>query len=430
MKNKSKGALLAGVVLAGCCFAQSISAADLGGDCCADLEERIAELEATTVRKGNRKVSVTISGWVAEQIVHWDDGVEQNTYVTGLGTAFASNVNFTGQAEIVPGWTAGYVLHVELDGCDVYTSNQNTSCGPMSRAGQTSAAQTLYSYWFLKSDQLGKVSVGHLSPADDSAVMLIDGSGTLQAAYWIAYDVFGFSVRGNFAPNESLIWGNAASCRGNNGGPGDCNGLPLNVVRYDTPVFNGFSASASWGEDDDWALAGRYSGQIGDFKLNAVVTYSETSDSKLGAPAGGSLEYMQAGAYLQHVPTGLFALAGYGHLDQDVNPLNIPATDTYYFKGGVRLKLTSLGATAPYGEYLFNNEGAFVRDDNGTVATADDTSRFIDSSETRFWGFGVVQEIDAAALSVWLRYREHEVDLPGIETDDMKTVVFGSFISF
>ena len=57
-------------------------------DCCADLEERVAELEATTVRKGNKKVSVTLTGWVAEQVVYWDDGVEQNTYVTGLGTAF------------------------------------------------------------------------------------------------------------------------------------------------------------------------------------------------------------------------------------------------------------------------------------------------------------------------------------------------------
>ena len=28
-------------------------AADLGGDCCSDLEERVAELEATTVRKVN-----------------------------------------------------------------------------------------------------------------------------------------------------------------------------------------------------------------------------------------------------------------------------------------------------------------------------------------------------------------------------------------
>jgi len=30
-------------------------AADLGGDCCADLEDRVAELEATTVRKGNKR---------------------------------------------------------------------------------------------------------------------------------------------------------------------------------------------------------------------------------------------------------------------------------------------------------------------------------------------------------------------------------------
>ncbi|MEL6421244.1 MAG: porin, partial [Pseudomonadota bacterium] len=39
-------------------------AADLGGDCCADLEERVAELEATAVRHGNRKVKLTLSGQV------------------------------------------------------------------------------------------------------------------------------------------------------------------------------------------------------------------------------------------------------------------------------------------------------------------------------------------------------------------------------
>jgi len=32
-------------------------AADLGGDCCSDFGRRVSELEATTVRKGNRKVS-------------------------------------------------------------------------------------------------------------------------------------------------------------------------------------------------------------------------------------------------------------------------------------------------------------------------------------------------------------------------------------
>src|SRR5690349_22842501 len=111
MKSASRFTIAAafGLVLG----VSSAQAADLGGNCCADLEERIADLEATTARKGNRKVSLTISGWIAEQIVSWDDGVESNTYVTGLGTAFASNVNFTGKAQINKDWSAGYVLHLE-----------------------------------------------------------------------------------------------------------------------------------------------------------------------------------------------------------------------------------------------------------------------------------------------------------------------------
>src|SRR4030042_1840277 len=64
MKKSSLCALVAAGLLAGGLSAGSASAADLGGNCCADLEERIAELEATTARKGNRKVSLTISGWV------------------------------------------------------------------------------------------------------------------------------------------------------------------------------------------------------------------------------------------------------------------------------------------------------------------------------------------------------------------------------
>src|SRR5881392_2746220 len=87
--------------------------ADAANDCCADLEERIAELEATTARKGNRKVSLTVSGWVAEQMMYWDDGFEKNLYITGLGTTLATNVKFTGQATIAPGYYAGYVLHLE-----------------------------------------------------------------------------------------------------------------------------------------------------------------------------------------------------------------------------------------------------------------------------------------------------------------------------
>src|SRR5215468_4817138 len=67
-------------------FAQKpAKAADLGGDCCADLEDRVAELEATTVRKGNKKVSVQIYGKMNRAIEFWDDGHEKNIYTVNNG---------------------------------------------------------------------------------------------------------------------------------------------------------------------------------------------------------------------------------------------------------------------------------------------------------------------------------------------------------
>ena len=55
---------LAIVAFAGAMTSTAAMAADLGGNCCSDLEERIAELEATTARKGNRQMSLQIYGWV------------------------------------------------------------------------------------------------------------------------------------------------------------------------------------------------------------------------------------------------------------------------------------------------------------------------------------------------------------------------------
>ena len=69
---------LAIVAAAGLFGSSPARAADLGGDCCADLEERVAELEATTVRKGNRKVSLTISGFVSHNVMWWDDGTQSD----------------------------------------------------------------------------------------------------------------------------------------------------------------------------------------------------------------------------------------------------------------------------------------------------------------------------------------------------------------
>ncbi len=189
MKKYSLSALVAAGLAAGAFATTGANAADLGGNCCADLEERVAELEATTARKGNRKVSLTISGWVGEQVMGWDDGFESNAYVVGLGTTLGTNVKFTGQATIVPGWTAGYVIHIEADGSDGLTISQGIDNGPGVYAGTQNYVQLLQSFWFIKSDHWGKVGIGQQSQASDNTAILVDGSGSLVPANWVVFDV-------------------------------------------------------------------------------------------------------------------------------------------------------------------------------------------------------------------------------------------------
>ena len=252
------------------------------------------------------------------------------------------------------------------------TISQNTPRGPSALTGNLAGVQVLQSYWFIKSEQFGKLSVGKQSQPSDNTAILVDGSGSLVPANWVAFDVNGFFLRSKITgklTNVSL--GFAGGCHGMGGAWGDCNVLPESVVRYDTPVFVGFSASASWGENDVWDVAARYSGTFSDFKAALAAAYAETNDPGLGAPAAipflnlpnGSLRYFQAGAYAEHVPTGLFLYGAYGHLKvDDPNPFFATAglpldAENYYVKGGIRQNWTSLGHTVLYGEYLRNTDG-------------------------------------------------------------------------
>lgn len=405
MNKYSMGALVAAGLLMGGLTAGSASAADFGGNCCADLEERIAELEATTARKGNRKVSLTISGWVGQQVMYWDDGFESNVYVGDLGATLSSHFKFTGQATISPGWYAGYVIHVEARNAN---SLGLTQAGP---GGNTLGL--LQSFWFIKSDNLGKLGVGLQSQASDNTAILVDGSGSLVPANWVAFDYNSFNIMttGGVA---GPTWGSNGGCVGG-GAIGDCNGLTQNVVRYDSPTFGGFSVSASWGEDDMWDVAARYAGEFGGFKVAAAAAYNELSDEGFGVLSGDTFEYFQAGLYIQHVPTGLFAYGAYGNAQYDIATGD---SDTYYVKGGLRERWTPLGHTVLYGEYEKNEA-------NGAFANAGTDTEF------DLYGAGIVQEIDAAAMSVWISYRHLEYENnTGVQYEDFDYVKAGALINF
>ena len=445
MNKYSLSALVAAGLLAGGLSTTSASAADLGGNCCADLEERIAELEATTARKGNRKVSLTVSGFVAQQLLIWDDGFESNAYITDTGAvSIGTNFSFTGSATIAPGWTAGFALRIEAINNDSLLVNQNSddpganALGAIANGGSLSPLAIESAYWFIKNDRLGRISVGQQSTAADNAAVLPDASGSLVVANYILYDVNGFFLRNNAGAGIlGLNYGSIASCYPLNGGggvSGDCDGYPSNVVRYDSPTFSGFSFSASWGEDDIWAVSGRYAGEFNGVKLALATAYNENTDETLGVggprPRGFKGSAWQIGGYVQHVPTGLFGYAAYAQEFVDSSTGNVffdnkPEGETYYFKGGIRQKWNALGHSVLYGEYG-NDDDKF---------TAQAFQAGVSGSELERYGIGIVQEIDAAAMSIWLAYRHYEPEVRGaggadLQAQDFDLVKFGALISF
>src|SRR4029077_20382520 len=162
--------------------------------------------------------------------------------------------------------------------------SQNVSTGP--NTSLLGNVNVLQSYWFVKSDHLGKVSVGTQSSAGDNAAILVDGSGSLVPANWVQFDNAAFFIRGKNGALSNLQWASLGFCNVGGGNAGDCVGTPENLVRYDSPTWAGFSVSADWGQDTYWDVYARYSGEYNGIKLAAVTGWSETNGCHGNQTAG------------------------------------------------------------------------------------------------------------------------------------------------
>lgn len=406
--------LASGVMLGGSVSAQ---AADLGGDCCADLEERIAELEATTARKGNRKVSLQLYGWVNEAVMWWDDGTESNVYV-GTNTLEQTRFGFKGDAKISSEWSAGYKIEIGLaqGGFSGYTQASDDG---------SSSISVRKSYWYIKSKKLGSIAVGQNGTASYHAVDDADFTNTRNVSDFEAASAY----LGSFTANPSgLQW--KQILRGwNNSGPGQSS--RRKVVRYDSPTFAGFAVSAAWGEDDLWDVGLDYKGEFGDFKVKAKAGYGESTDdvsTACGGPvAGFECDWFGAGATIMHMPTGLYVFGGYGWQQIDTPGYNGDDTSTtWMIQPGIEKKWLPLGTTTIFGEYRHDEPGANVNAANAQVTQGADID---------FWSGGVVQNIEPAAMDLYIMYRHAEGDFINpagatISLDDFDQVIAGSRIQF
>ena len=385
------------------------TAADLGGGY-ADLEERIAELEATSARKGNRKVSLTVSGLVNEAILFWDDGVESNAYV-GTQESAQSRFRFVGDATIAPGWKAGYLLEIGIRGSRLDRVNQDVADG----GGAADKISTRHSAWWLSSKDYGKLWLGLTSDAADG-ITEINLANTNHFASANKQNLGdgggGFHLRQGQAL-RNLQWGDFVVPGAAQGIPGD--GHRANLVKYETPTIAGFIASASWGADDLWNIALRYKGEAAGFQFAAGIAYTEYSDSSAGLLRGvGDTSEVGLSASLLHTGTGLFLTGAYGYLE-DEDQIGTVAytpdkdTDFFFVQAGIERNFFQVGKTTLFGEYWNLDRGAavFAGTGNLTVAAGQDT---IAGSEIKGWGIGINQNF-SEVFDLYLLYNHVSIDI-------------------
>ncbi len=435
-------------------LATSAMAADLGGSCCADLEERIAELEATTVRKGNRKVSLTVSGWVHKEIMFWDDGKESNTYVGVDNINASTRFRLTGDAKITPTWSAGYLLEIEAFGD--FNSSQTNQVSGSGALGTTTNVR--HSAWWIDNKEMGRVWVGLTDPAGAGIDGINLANSNFAANSKVGLNGGGFGLRGangglgvNGIPQLSArTWSNILM--GNNGLMNLSDETRQNVIKYVSPTMMGFIFATSWGEDDMWDISLKYAGEHHGFRLAAGASFTQLSDANVGSLAGsqhftGCTDTQNFGAAvdvvgndrdcsswtiagsIMHVATGLFVTSNYGERKDDNRKLAfannagtaniesrfIDSTDTNWsIRGGIERNWLGLGKTTLFGEFNtfkgtpLSNGGSQTVDAGLNTALNGQT---LVSSQVDVWGLGMVQSVDAAAMDLYIAYRNFSADV-------------------
>jgi hypothetical protein len=430
-------------------------AADLGGDCCADLEERVANLEATTVRKGNKLVSLTLSGHVNRAMMWYDDG--SMTGVRSVDNIMShSRFRLLGSAKVAPGWSIGYYQEFEFSTASSAGVSQLDDRGFNTAGGnlQTSSPFNFairQSHWYMKNDSLGTLSVGRLNTATKDMpgielgnIAIIAASDTLQMNNFI------LRSKGK-AGREGLSAGGAA-------GPvrlsayrqySSDDRLRTDGVRYDSPTLMGFTLSAAAGDDYLWDVALRYAGEWNGIRVSSGIGYYSDMDeggcdttnatTQLAASCFTGLtvktgrrerEVFKYNSSVLHVSSGLFLSGAYwrnsyngsGAVDNQVAGFTNgvltqrPDAKMSWIAAGLRRNWFGIGDTSIYGEYQRMDgqiDGTTQNFSPSLVAGTPGNFGVVTDSGMTKWGFGMIQNIDKAATTLYISYHDYSPEAKG-----------------
>jgi hypothetical protein len=250
----------------------------------------------------------------------------------------------------------------------------------------------------LTSERFGAISAGQ-GPMAFAGVMFVDFSDTGVIAASAPADTAGAQFIRLSDPTEPIDAGPTVGAAFDN-----FDGNRRVRVRYDTPSFHGFHASAAYGQN----LLTTNSDEHGEDLFDLSITYGDSfGDFSVGAAAGYywnsfDREAFGGSAAMLHEPTGLSLAVAAGGLQRDGGP-----DAAYgYIKLGLTRDLFAFGRSAVSLDFYAGDDIAAAGSDSTSV------------------GLAAVQFVDAINSEFWLTYRHYSYDENDRDFEDL-TAVFG-----
>ena len=354
------------------------------------LEKKTDEtsVDSRTVISGKKGVKLTVSGQVNRGVLFADNGDDSDIFYVDNDNS-STRVRFVGIGELTDDITVGSQIEVQFESNSTAAIriDQDSSAGPNNF---TERKLELY----VDSGRFGRLWLGQgdtasngTSEVDLSGINVIAYSGIADMAGGIA-----FSDDNVLGPRINQVFSNF-------------DGLSRDDrIRYDTPSFSGFKGSVSAIEGGAADVAIRFAGEISGTKVVAAAAFANANSKD----ANDFTQYNGSVSVLTPIGISVTAAAGTRDLDR------VSGDDPifYYGKLGYTFDVVEFGATSVGIDY----------------AVVDDLEQ--EGDEARSYGIFAVQRYDKIGADFYIGARNHELDRPSSNFDDVVAVLVGAKVRF
>jgi hypothetical protein len=383
-------------------------------------------LSAVAQDKGGDNWS--ISGWINEALIYYDDGVGSDVVQSSdNGTTLGSRITLAGSTELEnTGMSAGFEVILEplSDATPLIVANQDNF------DNSTGAGIDVLGTSGYVSGPFGKLTVGLQSMPTDNIAVLANPSLTLWSSISPVFRGNGFFIQDG-ENRTGAVWGDFLNCytaeglRGAGGIGIDCNGIYRNGVRYDLPTFiEPLSIAVGYANDDVYDIAAKFKTDLG--RMQALLYLGYAENHGVNGQFYDSATNFQLQAGLMDPVTGIFGTIAYQNETADftdaivadavpmdaANPTNAESralatvnniednTNAFWIKVGVKRAFTSIGDTALTFQYGLHN------DQFGQNQAIDG----VNGSEVQRIGFSIDQYF-GSRLIVYAAYENLDLDV-------------------